>query len=126
MSISLLGQAVSIFASIFLVHSKLLLIPISSYFVFCNLLSCVIWLYVSELYETRVRAMALCFFNIFARLGGVIGPGLYFYLHEEYRKTAPYYCTVIASLVALTVCLLLPYETRNKSLDMLKISNSLK
>jgi hypothetical protein len=117
MSISLLGQAVSAFASIFLVHSKLLLLPISFYFMFCNLLGNVIWLYVAELYETRVRAMALCFFNVFSSFGGVIGPGLYFYLNEEYGETAPYYCTVAASIVALIVCLLLPYETRNKILD---------
>jgi MFS family permease len=117
MSISLLGQAVSAFASIFLVHSKLLLIPISFYFMFCNLFTSVIWLYVAELYETRVRAMALCFFNVFSRFGGVVGPGLYFFLHDEYGEEAPYYCTVVASVIALAVCLLLPYETRNKILD---------
>jgi predicted MFS family arabinose efflux permease len=117
MSISLLGQIVSAFTSIFVVHSKLFLIPISFYFMFCNLFTNVIWLYVAELYETRVRAMALCFFNVFSSFGGLIGPGLYFYLYEEYGESAPYYCTIAASVAALIVCLLLPYETRNKVLD---------
>jgi putative MFS transporter len=117
MSLSLAGQALSAFISIFLVKSKLVLVPLAFYFMFSNLFTSIIYLYAAELYETRIRAMALCFFNVFARFGGVIGPGLYFVLHEEYGDSAPYICTVVASIIAFAVCLLLPYETRNKVLD---------
>mmetsp|Transcript_13179 Transcript_13179/g.24664 ORF Transcript_13179/g.24664 Transcript_13179/m.24664 type:complete len:463 (+) Transcript_13179:301-1689(+) len=116
-SLSILGQTLCVFASLFLIGTPYFLIPIAFYFIFCNIWFSVIYIYTAELYETRIRAMALCFLNVFARIGGIIGPGLLFALHDGSGESSPYICILAASVATFAVCLLLPYDTRQKGLD---------
>jgi MFS family permease len=117
MTLGTLGQSVSAFAAVCLTESSLFLLPVACFFLSSSVCFTALYVYTAELYETRVRTMALCFFNAFGRLGGVIGPGLLFNLSDQRGESAPYVSIMAACLIALCICLLLPFETRNKGLD---------
>jgi MFS family permease len=117
LSLSLLGQTLSALVSMFLIGSPMFLVSIALYFSFCSIWFTVVFVYTAELFETRIRTMAVCFCNIFGNFGAVIAPGIVFAMHDESGKTAPYILIVVISAVNTAICLLLPFETMSKGLD---------
>lgn len=107
---------VSIF-SLFCVYFNYQLVIFASLLKFSiNIPFSICYLYVSEVFPTKIRSIAIGFSNSFNRIGGIITPIVSQFLFYH-NKTFPYIIYFALSIIAIFLGISLPIETYGRILE---------
>lgn len=113
-SLGFICSAITCIFAIFFISYLYILAPILRLSI--GLSFCIIYIYVSEAYPTKIRSISLGFSNSFNRIGGITTPFLTQLIYSVYRS-GPFIVFGIISAIGFILSILLPFETLNRDID---------